>query len=315
MRTSLVLALVLLGCGGEVEALGPRDDGEVLPASDTDEPLAALPRTDLARAWLVDVDPARPLGASQGEIPRGVPGKAGRVNRAMGSVELVPDGSPRVFDFNRDQDELTANAVRWGKTVELGAHDWPTAWPPRYSANNRFEALSRVRDPDDTSGWAYLHRISKRDVAWYNHVDPHPGNASAAHPPRGTTAPDSFRSEVGSTGSDRFEPWGTEEWVVGAVRIPAYFRSLPSSGRDWMVVFQLHDAEGGLSGNPPFACYYSGGGDDPANSRLSCSLRRYRFSQADYEDEPTRKGNRVVASVQLDDPKPDTWHYLIAHYR
>lgn len=247
-------------------------------------------------AWLIDIDPARPFRQEQGFIPSGVAGKAGRPNRVIASVETVADESPQSFNLSTLIPQLTS-----GDTLKWGASRAPDYLYSSPVFTVGYETLKRVADPANNRKWAYLHRINRWNFGSYRMTST-------------TPVPDSIRSEVAASGEDRFEPWGTEEMAVFAIRLPANWRSIEPNS-EWSVHFQWHDAEGGLTHNPPFSLLWSGGGANPSNSHWKARVRRYAYTPSEYASNPERVGNRIAKENLISNPAADRWHYFVAHYR
>jgi len=208
-----------------------------------------LTTVKVTNLWFVDVNPSRPFEASQGTIPVGVTGggvlqnKAGQPNNCTVQVEKVTDDSV--------------------KNYSMAANQGTNSTPTQMKFGTGYVYCERVTNAGVP--WAYASRINKEEFAWT------PQEAGNIDSP----AADSFRSEVGGNGNLRFEPWGTELWCVGAIRFPAYFKLIDPAHQNWAVIFQMHDATAGLTGNPPFALQFNGGAGDPNASFIRVTLRRY----------------------------------------
>lgn len=218
-------------------------------------------------AWLVDINPKRPFDQSQGVIPAGNGPKSGEPNLVAAQCEATvgADGA------DQDVAQIKLGAPSPKVSADAIEHTPGVAW------------VSRIRE---SSGPVYEHRLNK---------------LAAAYQPGG----DSIRAELGGIGNTRFSPWGTPEICVGAVWLPEDWAdpAQVSSG-EWNVVFQWHDAAGGLTHNPPAAVYLRAG----ENPKFAFTLRKYRDGLA-----PPEQGNQPVASESF----PATvgkWHYFVAHY-
>jgi len=243
---------------------------------------AATPDSTRTPPWTVDVNPARPFGNSQGVVPNGVVDKAGAPNLVIASVETVMDDTVVQYKLWQRYNNITPTELQKGEAT-------PT-----------FPMLRRVPDPTDSTKWAYHHRINKKEV----------GIDGVRYTPE--NVPDSYRSEVSSTGDDRFTPTGTEEFVICGIQFPEYWRILDTR-RDWYVFFQMHDSDNGLTGNPPLALGWTGGNGNPSNCKFNWVLRRY--NNPNWPASQTPKLNRAVYSGTIANPAANTWHWLIFHYR
>lgn len=223
--------------------------------------------------WLVDVNPIRPFGKPQGKIPAGNGEKSGRPNRVAAQCEAMRDDS--------GDDGKIAQIRLWEPSARVQAdrveHTPGDAW------------VERVPDPAGSGAIVYRHNLTKQAVNFT------PGG------------PDSFRAEVGGTGDDRYSPWGREEICVGAVYLPDYWADPAiEAGGEWAVVFQWHDAPGGLTHNPPFGVYLRTAGSE---AKFLAALRKYKVGL-----KPPEAGNQVVASETFP-AATGKWHHLVAHYR
>jgi hypothetical protein len=248
----------------------PTDDEDDEPELPDDDP-PIIPANGPV-PWLVDANPARQFGADQGAIPFGNGQKSGKPNLIVSQCEaqFEADGSDgRIAQIKlwEPSDKVSADAVM---------HTPGAPW------------VARVADPAGSGSMVYRHRLS-RDAVRYD----------------ASKKADSFRAEVGGSGDFRYEPWGTEEMCFGGVFLPDYWATdAVSSPGEWHVVFQWHDAEGGLTGNPPFAVYLRAG----LVPKFNAVLRKYKSSLS-----PPARGNEGAASSGIG-AKTGVWHWFGAHY-
>lgn len=216
--------------------------------------------------WLVDADPARPFGVPQGAIPLGNGQASGQPNLLVGVVE---------------RQYTQAGVDEAVQQIRLDQAD-PRVSPTEIRHTPGVAWIARVPDPTGSGSMVYRHQVNRAAVGFK------PGGG------------DSFRSEIGGTGDWRFAPWGTEEICCAAVYLPPVWASFPATG--WHVLFQWHDATGGLTGNPPFAVYYTPGGG------FGCTLRRYKAGLV-----PPASGNEIAARESIA-AATGRWHWFVAHY-
>lgn len=218
--------------------------------------------------WIVDANPKQPFCQSQGTIPVG-PNK-GKEQELVGICEAMwdengSDGAVTHYALDKKSERVSPTAVYHGPNE---------VW------------IDRTVDPVRTNGWVYRAKLNKRAVGW--------------KPNKG----DSFRAEVGSTGKNRYMPWGTEEMCTSSVYLPADPWAKLGPEESWYVFFQWHDAEGGLTHNPPAAVYWDAG-PGPGKGRFNVVLRAWNGDAGG--------GNKIVASASIP-ATPDEAHFFLAHY-
>lgn len=247
----------------------------------------------ILNAWTVDINPRRPFGDPQGVIPVGAIGNAGNPNRAIAHVETVDDDKVVSFDLDKLSLEVQSTSVTWGKTR---APDYKFASPV---LKTDFKALLRQMDELAPTRWVYKHHLNRHNTAAYSEESPEP---------------DSTRSEVLATGKDRFSSWGSEEMVVGAIRLPAYWKTIEPTGTDWAIHLQWHDAGGGLTHNPPISLVWRGGGSDLTKAGWTVNVRKYALTPDEWLKNPVDGENEIVASAPIVNPDLGKWHYFVVHY-
>lgn len=232
---------------------------------------SAPPALDLTNRWLVDANPKRQWGTAYDSIPAlGPPTKRGNPNKVRASEELSTDAGVTSIDL----DSPPAGGVAAAAVTFHG-----------------YEALRRIVDPIVAGRVCYHIRTNKTAFAW-------------------DVAQARFRSELSSTGSDRYEPWDTEEWVVCGIALPAYWQQLNNDG--WAIMFQWHDSENGMTGNPPIALSWSGGNGSQANNSWGIVIRNYNVPGWP-TDHPTKTSR--TTNYNIPGPATMTWHYFIFRYR
>lgn len=223
-------------------------------------------------AWLVDSNPIRPWLADQGQIPAGVLLPTNKV----GQENLVQGQYEKCGDPGVTTVEVETAATS-ATTIDANGGTW----------------LSRVVDPQVGTRVAFKALINKTVANW---TDP-------TH---------KVRAEMGSTGQARYEPWGQEQWCIGAIRLGAEWHNLEAkSGNEWAVLMQFHDAGGGLTANPPLAVEWSSGAGNPSASRLVLQIRQY--DNPGWPADQTRGLNALRVQYPFA-TATDDWMYLIWHY-
>lgn len=231
----------------------------------------APPPIDIEQNWLVDVSPLRAWLSSQGVIPANCLLPTNKAGRSN-KVRLQ-------YEKCRDTSIASADAA----TGTTTASTWD---------GNGGTWLSRVVDPVNAARTVFKTRVNKAVANWVNSAD-------------------RFRAEAMSTGNDRYEPWGGVQWCVGAIYLPAIWHQLEaSSGNEWAIVMQWHDASGGLSGNPPIAVEWRSGAGVAANSRFRLNVRKYNNPNW-----PANQAPKITSQVVTQDFQglTDDWVYLIWH--
>lgn len=244
------------------------------PTAPTTPPADAGRMAKVAKAWFVDINPARPFGKPQGVIPDGAGDRAGKPNLVVAHCEAQ-------FDPKGKDDEINIVPVDKGDVTPTEIkHHGGLAW------------VSRVPDPAGSGAMVYMHRLNRAAVGYV------PGAAES----------DSIRAEVSGTGEARMARWGEAQFVCGGIFVPSSWRDIDLSKIDkpdpeWHVVWQWHDAAGGHTGNPTFAAYMTGGAD----AKFNFVLRRYKDGLT-----PPQSGNQKVAGATFN-ATPGVWHWFVAH--
>lgn len=239
---------------------------------------------DLSDKWLLDANPANAFEASQGTVPAGVVAhssltpplvnKVGADNKIRFSLEL-PNQGIYSRDAWKTYSDVTATAVEINEEVA------------------GFEFLRRVADPADGAKWAYEHRGDRNSIGW------------------SSSNPDKWRCEVSSTGTDRYEDWGTEEWMVMAVRFPSYWRS--ATPGPFHIVAQFHDSTGGLTGGAMIDLSLVPGGTSPSSTIFEVTVKHYVNPEWPVDQSNKKKVNFDYAIVA--NPSANAWHWFVFNYR
>lgn len=233
----------------------------------------APPPLDIENNWLIDVSPTRPWLAQQGSVPANCllpTNKAGQENKYQLQYERADPVESWIKAEAKTQPTTDSTWVAHG-----------SAW------------LSRVADPVVPTRMAFKHLVNKTAANWSSYPT------------------ERMRAQITGSGETRYEPWGYEQWAVTAVLIPAAWSQIgPKGANEWQVIFEWHDAPGGLTKNPPFAIeWISGVGNADAN-KFGFGVKRYSGNW------PTERTAGLVAQVVSAEipAQVDAWTYFMFRF-
>jgi hypothetical protein len=200
----------------------------------------------LASSWYGDSSPGKAFKTAYATIPAGP--NAGQNDNYRASFEKCVDaGTTEVNLF-----PASASGPSGPAAVPFAGYD----------------ALSIVTSPTDSTRKAFKFRFERVAMQWDN-----------AHPTLGIQS--RGRSEITFTGDYRYTGWDKDEWNIIGIYLPDHWRTSSNTrGGSYSIIYQYHDPTTGLSGNPPFAISFigAGAGGNPANCKLSISIRKIRAS-------------------------------------
>lgn len=203
---------------------------------------------------------------------------------------VIPEGGPPAKAGNDNKLRASLELSTDADVSDINMKD--PALDPDIIVFNGYDAIVRVQDPVVPNRKCFHFRTNKEVFEW-------------------DVAQARFRSEVTVTGTDRYEPWGSDEWCVGAILLPDYWsNTAASTSNNWHVLFQWHGSGSSLATNPPLAIEWVGGGGVPAANKFLVRVRNY--------DNPAWPATEVEGDSLTDYDIPGAatgiWHYFLWRY-
>lgn len=252
---------------------------------------------DLTDKWFINADPNNPWEASQGVVPAGViahPGlipplesKAGLANIIRLSATLADTVSVIQRDVHKTYDDPPENRYPLTPTEfrcdALSTSSVPSTYPLQ----------RRIADPDMPGKWLYETMGDKTKLGFHaNSVK--------------------WRGLVQTTGTTRFNPWGTEEWFISSLWLHPEW--VQAARGPYYNVCEYHDASGGLTGGAALETYIQPGGGDPNALAFETKVKVYKTDKWPQSQEAGYKTNHVLVRTPSGGIPTEEHFFLIYRY-